>query len=545
MGCPGSGRSSATGRSSPPTRRSTSATRSRPWRRRRRTSPRRRRAWSRSTTRSCRRSSRFRARSPRARRWFRTRRCGRTTPSRNTNVLREHVIGWGDVDAAAADLVVEHVYRFPMVTQFAIEPHAFIAAPDGDGVAVWSSIQHPYWLQRILARVLGLPLAKVRVHAPDPGGAFGGKQHAKYEPLLAFMALALGQPVRLTLSLEESFLAVRRTETEIRVRTGVNARRHRSPSRTLMPATSSVPTPTLPTAWWARARTSATAPTTGRPRASTRAACCRTRCPRPPSVASATRRSTGRSSRTSARPPSSWALIRWRCGCAIWPAKATRSCRSTRRAMATGQQSVQRVRELIEWDTPVPAGRGRGIALGIKSGPTTGLSYSLVRLLADGSAVVYCGTSDMGQGARTIFAQMCAQELGAGSRARHGRRRRHGGRALRPADVGIAIDRPDGQCGRVRGAPGSPALWSRWPGADDQPTDELVRRALGRMGGEISAIGEARKDADPEHPLGARLPSSSSMPRPSRSALTPIPAMSPSIATRPSPMLAGRSTRSR
>ena len=57
-----------------------------------------------------------------------------------------------------------------MVTQFAIEPHAFIAAPDGDGIAVWSSIQHPYWLQRVIATLLGLPLSRVRVFAPDPGG---------------------------------------------------------------------------------------------------------------------------------------------------------------------------------------------------------------------------------------------------------------------------------------------------------------------------------------------------------------------------------------
>ena len=67
-----------------------------------------------------------------------------------------------------------------------------MAAPDGDGIAVWSSIQHPYWLQRVIAGVLGLPLAKVRIFAPDPGGGFGGKQHAKYEPLVAFMALADG-----------------------------------------------------------------------------------------------------------------------------------------------------------------------------------------------------------------------------------------------------------------------------------------------------------------------------------------------------------------
>ena len=47
--------------------------------------------------------------------------------------------------------IVEGTYAFPMVTQFAIEPHAFMAAPDGDGIAVWSAIQHPYWLQRVIA----------------------------------------------------------------------------------------------------------------------------------------------------------------------------------------------------------------------------------------------------------------------------------------------------------------------------------------------------------------------------------------------------------
>ena len=123
-------------------------------------------------------------------------RSGPDDPLAATNVLREHRYGWGDVDAAAAEaeVVVEGTYDFPMVTQFAIEPHAFMAAPDGDGIAIWSSIQHPYWLQRVMAGVLGLPLAKVRVFAPDPGGAFGGKQHAKYEPLVAFLALRTGRP---------------------------------------------------------------------------------------------------------------------------------------------------------------------------------------------------------------------------------------------------------------------------------------------------------------------------------------------------------------
>ena len=77
------------------------------------------------------------------------------------------------------------------------------------------------------------------------------------------------------------------------------------------------------------------------------------------------------------------------------------------------EQTVRRAAQLIGWGTPLISGHGRGIALGIKSGPTTGLSYSIVRLLVDGSVVIYAGTSDMGQGARTVFAQIAAEELGA------------------------------------------------------------------------------------------------------------------------------------
>ena len=58
-------------------------------------------------------------------------------------------------------------------------------------------------------------------------------------------------------------------------------------------------------------------------------------------------------------------------------------------------QAVERAAEMIGWRTPTPPGRGRGFAVGLKSGPTTGLSYSTLRLLVDGSVVVYAGTSDM------------------------------------------------------------------------------------------------------------------------------------------------------
>ena len=98
-----------------------------------------------------------------------------------------------------------------MVTHFAIEPHVFMAAPDENGVTIWSPIQHPFVLQRVVAASLSWPLSKVRIIAPDPGGGFGGKGWPKFEPLVAYLALRLGRPVRLVLTLEETFQQVRRT----------------------------------------------------------------------------------------------------------------------------------------------------------------------------------------------------------------------------------------------------------------------------------------------------------------------------------------------
>ena len=90
----------------------------------------------------------------------------RGDPLAHTNTLQQWQFGWGNVDDAAADLVIENDYSFPMVTHFAIEPHAFLAAPDANGVTVWSPTQHPYVLQRVVAAALQFPIARVELLHP-------------------------------------------------------------------------------------------------------------------------------------------------------------------------------------------------------------------------------------------------------------------------------------------------------------------------------------------------------------------------------------------
>ena len=79
-------------------------------------------------------------------------------PLAATNILKERRYGWGDVDSAKADVVVENSYSFPMVTHFAIEPHGFMALVDKDVLKIWSPVQHPFLLQRIMAELFDLPL---------------------------------------------------------------------------------------------------------------------------------------------------------------------------------------------------------------------------------------------------------------------------------------------------------------------------------------------------------------------------------------------------
>jgi CO/xanthine dehydrogenase Mo-binding subunit len=335
----------------------------------------------------------------------------RTGPHARTNLLTEWRFGWGDVESAAADLVLDRTYTFPMVTHFAIEPHCFLAAPDQDGVIVWSAVQHPFALQQVIADLLGLPLAKVRVHAPDPGGAFGGKQHAKYEPLLALLAARLRRPVRLELTLDETFQAVRRTAFQIRLRTGFAADGtlcfQDAEANGLLGAYADIAPRVVAKATYlmcgpyrvpharihARALLSHTPPATAFRGFGT------------PQVAWAVESQLDEAAR---RLGIDGLEIRLR----NLARGGEQFIPGDKPADGDWPQALRRAAEAIGWGTPLPAGRGRGICVGVKASATTGASYAIVRLHVDGSATVLAATSDMGQGARTVLAQVAAQELG-------------------------------------------------------------------------------------------------------------------------------------
>lgn len=443
-------------------------------------------------------------------------------PLSHTNVLAEHRYEWGEIDDSTADLVIDEKYDFPMVTQFAIEPHAFMAAPDDGGIEVWSSVQHPFLLQKTMASILGMPLSRVRIHAPDPGGGFGGKQNPKYEPLVAFIALRTGRPARLILSLAETFQAVRRSSAEIRLRTGFTsdgtivfqdfqsnfligayvdiADRVVGKSNYLAAGPYRVPNVRIV----ARGLLSHTTPSTAM------------RGFGAPQLGWARESNIDRAARQLEVDRLQIRLKNLaRAGEEFIPNETP--------ADGDWAQTVERAAKLIDWGAPLADGAGRGLAIGLKSGPTSGLSYSTVRLLADGSAVVYAGTSDMGQGARTIFAQIISEELGVeidritvimGDTARVPYDQQTSA-SRSSVLMGNAIARA---CADIRrqiqakvaarlGVDASEVLVElgkvQSPEGESTIGDSLAM-ALGPLGGEFTGLGEMRVEGDPDHPLGGR-----------------------------------------
>ena len=70
----------------------------------------------------------------------------------------------------------EDVFFFEGNTHLPMEQHAAVAQLGADGkLTLWSSTQTPHYVHRLLAKVLDMPAAHIRVIATPVGGGFGGK----------------------------------------------------------------------------------------------------------------------------------------------------------------------------------------------------------------------------------------------------------------------------------------------------------------------------------------------------------------------------------
>jgi 4-hydroxybenzoyl-CoA reductase alpha subunit len=141
------------------------------------------------------------------------------------NIHKLVALEFGDMDAgfSRADHVREDVFFFQGNTHLPMEQHSAVATYVDGRVTLWSSTQVVHYVHRALAKVLELPMNRVRVIGAAHGGGFGGKTDPfSHEIVVAKLAMITGRPVKCTLTREEVFYAHRgRHPVLMWVRTGV------------------------------------------------------------------------------------------------------------------------------------------------------------------------------------------------------------------------------------------------------------------------------------------------------------------------------------
>jgi CO/xanthine dehydrogenase Mo-binding subunit len=336
---------------------------------------------------------------------------------RGTNVALDFKLRRGDVDAAlaAAAHVFEHTFKTQKVLHAALEPIASIADWKESGLTIYSASQGPSFVRTEIARLIGWPENRVRVKVPYLGGGFGGKLYIKLEALATALSMIARRPVKVALSMEEQFYTITKHPSTFRIKTGLDK-------------TGRITARKCEVYWNGGA------------------------------YADIGPRVTQKSGFTASGPydidnvwidsyalytnlPPAGALRGFGIPQLVWAyeSHADMIARALKldplefrrknilregRPHATGtimrdvklEAALDRVAERLNWKQTLERGsgslrRGRGLAIAMKAviSPTT--SVANVSIAADGSAILYCSTVDMGQGSDTAMVQIVGDVL--------------------------------------------------------------------------------------------------------------------------------------
>jgi len=328
------------------------------------------------------------------------------------NVCYHYRFTRGDLDRVftEADVVVEGEYTFPAVYQYAMEPHTVIAQWGADGLTVWACCQHPYLVRAELADVFRLPLPAVRIIVPYIGGGFGSKSYTKMEPITAALARKAGRPVRIANRIDEAMVTTRRHNMTATMRTAatrdgrVVARQCRiwldtgayadNGPRVAATAGDAAPGPYR----WRAVNIDAWAVYTNTPPAGSYRAFGATHM-----------QWIGEAQIDALARKVGLDPLEFRQRNLLRPGEEVRPGGQPLDADLVGD--VTKVAAAIGWGGPKPPLVGRGVSVGLLAAGAHPVSTAAIRLQADGTAVLLVGTSELGQGARTVFTQIVAEEL--------------------------------------------------------------------------------------------------------------------------------------
>jgi len=142
------------------------------------------------------------------------------------NIFKRFLIARGDVTEGfeQADFIIDGDYRVPHQEQLYIEPQGMIAIPGDGEMTVMGSMQCPYYIHKAIKQLFGLSDERAIVIQTTTGGGFGGKE--EYPSTIAAHAALLAQkaqrPVKIIYERSEDIAATtKRHPGTIRHRTGV------------------------------------------------------------------------------------------------------------------------------------------------------------------------------------------------------------------------------------------------------------------------------------------------------------------------------------
>src|SRR5947199_7353615 len=132
----------------------------------------------------------------------------------------------GDFAAAfaGAPVQLDVTYTTPLQSHAMMEPHATLAAWDGDKLTLHTANQMLNQGQQVIATTLKIPIENIRLISPFIGGGFGGKLWVNADAILAAIASRqLKRPVKIALTRQQIFhVTTHRSDTIQRLRLGTD-----------------------------------------------------------------------------------------------------------------------------------------------------------------------------------------------------------------------------------------------------------------------------------------------------------------------------------
>jgi len=333
---------------------------------------------------------------------------------KKSNVCHHEHFAKGSLDKGfeEADEIIEETYHFPMIYHYTMEPHTTVAKYTQEGITLWTSSAHPFLVRAEIAHMFGLPHSSVEVIVPYVGGAFGAKSYFKIEPMVVALARkTAGRPVRVAQTVAESMLTIRRHSATCRIKTGVRR------DGIIIAREAEV---VMDTGAYADNGPRVAKRAANRVHGPYRIKHCKIDV-----IAVYTNTVPAGSMRSIGGPQTIWPLeshmdsiaerlgidpLEFRLKNLLKPGEELRAGAKAMDAdLALG---IKKAAASIGWGEVKSApGKGLGIALGVTDSEAMPVSVALVRLLADGSVVVMAGSTEVGQGARTILSQITAEQL--------------------------------------------------------------------------------------------------------------------------------------